>query len=42
LTAHIEEGFQQAKRGELTDGAEARREIQAMKDGWHRERAPKR
>jgi Arc/MetJ-type ribon-helix-helix transcriptional regulator len=42
LTAHIEEGFQQAKRGELTDGAQARREIQAMKDGWHRERAPKR
>ena len=32
LSAHIEEGFQQAERGELIDGAQARREIQAMKD----------
>src|ERR1035438_2674127 len=32
LTAHIEEGFLQAERGELIDGAQARREIQAMKD----------
>jgi len=41
LTAHIEEGFLQAERGELIDGAQARREIQAMKDTWHQERAPK-
>ena len=41
LTAHIEEGFLQADRGELIDGAQARREIQAMKDTWHQERAPK-
>ena len=34
LSAHIEEGYQQAKRGELIDGAQARREIQAMKDDW--------
>lgn len=34
LSAHIEEGFLQAERGELIDGAQARREIQAMKDGW--------
>jgi Arc/MetJ-type ribon-helix-helix transcriptional regulator len=34
LTAHIEEGFQQAERGQLIDGAQARREIQAMKDDW--------
>jgi putative addiction module CopG family antidote len=41
LTAHIDEGFLQAERGELIDGAQARREIQGMKDSWHRERAPK-
>ncbi len=41
LTAHIEEGFLQAERGEMIDGAQARREIQAMKDNWHQERAPK-
>lgn len=41
LTAHIEEGFLQAERGELIDGAQARREIQTMKDNWHQERASK-
>jgi Arc/MetJ-type ribon-helix-helix transcriptional regulator len=34
LSAHIEEGYLQADRGELIDGAQARREIQAMKDDW--------
>jgi hypothetical protein len=34
LSAHIEEGYLQAERGELIDGAQARREIQAMKDHW--------
>ncbi len=34
LSAHIEEGYQQADRGELIDGAHVRREIQAMKDDW--------
>jgi Arc/MetJ-type ribon-helix-helix transcriptional regulator len=34
LTAHIEEGYLQAVRGEVIDGAQARREIQAMKDHW--------
>ena len=34
LLAHIEEGYLQAERGELIDGAQARREIQAMKDDW--------
>jgi hypothetical protein len=34
LAAHIEEGYLQAERGELIDGAQARREIQAMKDDW--------
>jgi Arc/MetJ-type ribon-helix-helix transcriptional regulator len=32
LCAHIEEGYLQAERGELMEGAQARREIQAMKD----------
>jgi Arc/MetJ-type ribon-helix-helix transcriptional regulator len=34
LSAHIEEGYLQAERGELIDGPQARREIQEMKDGW--------
>jgi predicted transcriptional regulator len=40
--AHIEEGFLQAKRGDLIDGTQARREIQGMKDTWLQERSPKR
>jgi antitoxin ParD1/3/4 len=40
LSAHIEEGYQQAQRGELIDGAQARREIQAMKDNWREGRPP--
>jgi hypothetical protein len=42
LSSHVEEGYRQALRGELTDGDEARREIQAMKDNWLEERARKR
>ncbi|MFZ1167966.1 MAG: hypothetical protein WAO04_12305 [Candidatus Sulfotelmatobacter sp.] len=42
LTAHIEEGFLQAERGELVDGAQARHEIQVMKENWRQERASKR
>jgi antitoxin ParD1/3/4 len=34
LSAQIEQGYQQAQRGELIDGAQASREIQAMKDDW--------
>ena len=34
LSAHIEEGFQQAERGDLIDGPRTRRDIQAMKDDW--------
>jgi putative addiction module CopG family antidote len=34
LSAHIEEGYQQAERGELIDSARARRNIQLMKDSW--------
>ena len=42
LSAHIEEGYQQAERGELIDGAQARREIQVMKEKWREGRSPKR
>jgi Arc/MetJ-type ribon-helix-helix transcriptional regulator len=41
LSAHIEEGFLQAERGELTDGAQARLEIANMKENWHHGRSPK-
>jgi antitoxin component HigA of HigAB toxin-antitoxin module len=37
LSFHIEEGYLQAERGELIDGEQARREIQAMKDNWLQE-----
>jgi Arc/MetJ-type ribon-helix-helix transcriptional regulator len=37
LSGHIEEGFLQAERGDLIDGAQARDEIQAMKDDWRAE-----
>jgi len=40
LSAHIEQGYLQAERGELIDGAEARREIQTMKDNWRQKRSP--
>ena len=42
LSAHIEEGFLQAERGELIDGEQARREIHQMKDNWRQNRASKR
>lgn len=42
LSAHIEEGFQQAARGELIDGDQARHEVQAMKDNWRQGHSPKR
>lgn len=39
LSAHIEEGYLQAERGELIDGDQARRDIQAMKESWREERS---
>jgi len=42
LTAHLEEGYLEAQRGELIEGAQASREIQSMKDVWREERSPKR
>lgn len=41
LSSHIEKGFLQAERGELTDAAQAGLDIAAMKDDWHRGRLPK-
>jgi Arc/MetJ-type ribon-helix-helix transcriptional regulator len=41
LSAHIEEGYLQAERGELVDGAQAQRDIQEMKHKWHHERSSK-
>ncbi|HEX4136236.1 MAG TPA: hypothetical protein VHY84_16600 [Bryobacteraceae bacterium] len=40
--SHIEQGFLQAARGDLTDGAQAREEIQLLKDNWRDERSPAR
>jgi antitoxin ParD1/3/4 len=42
LSAHIEEGYQQAERGDLIDGAQARQEIQAIKEKWREGRSPAR
>ena len=42
LSSHIEEGYLQAERGELIDGTQARRELQAMKHDWQQERSLKR
>ena len=42
LSAHIEEGYQQAERGELIDGAQVRREIQGMKEKWREGPSPAR
>ncbi len=42
LAVHIEEGYLQAERGDLIEGAQARREIQSMKDAWRDERSTSR
>jgi hypothetical protein len=42
LSAHIEEGYLQSERGELIDGAQARREIQDLKESWRQEHTRKR
>jgi hypothetical protein len=42
LSSHIEEGYLQAVRGELIDGAQARREIQGMKEKRTQEHARER
>ena len=40
FSSHIEEGYQQAERGELLDGEQAQRDIQAMKENWYKMRSP--
>ena len=40
--SHIEDGFLQAERGELINGAQARQEMQGMKNNWRQEHSPKR
>ena len=42
LSAHIEDGYRQAERGKVIDGAQARREVQAMKEKWREGRSPAR
>jgi len=42
LSAHIEEGYQQAERGQFIDGDQARRDIGAMKEKWREGRSPAR
>ena len=42
VSAHVEQGYLQAERGEIIDGDLARREIQAMKDTWFQEHPNKR
>ncbi len=41
LSAHLEEGYLQAERGELIEAVQARREIHSMKDAWRAERSAK-
>jgi len=41
LSAHIEEGYRQAERGELIDSEQARRDIDAMKEKWREDRSPR-
>jgi Arc/MetJ-type ribon-helix-helix transcriptional regulator len=42
LSAHIEEGYRQAERGQLIDGRQVRRDIEAMKQKWREEHSPAR
>jgi Arc/MetJ-type ribon-helix-helix transcriptional regulator len=39
FSAHIEEGYLQADRGELIEGDQARLDIQSMKTAWRQDRA---
>jgi len=39
LSAHIEEGYQQAIRGELIEATEVRRDLETMKEKWRESRS---
>jgi Arc/MetJ-type ribon-helix-helix transcriptional regulator len=41
LSAHIEEGYLQAECGELSDSAQVRLDLQAMKEKWRKGRSPR-
>jgi putative addiction module CopG family antidote len=41
LSAHIEEGYLQAERGDLIEADQVLRDLQAMKAAWREERARK-
>jgi hypothetical protein len=36
VSDHVEEGFLQSERGELIDGEQVRRDLDAMKEMWRR------
>ena len=36
VSSHVEEGFLQSERGELIDGEQVRRDLDAMKEMWRR------
>lgn len=42
LSAHIEQGCEQAEGGQVIDGRQARREIARMKEKWRAGRLPRR
>lgn len=42
LSAHIEQGYLQGEHGELMEGAQARMEIQKMKERWRLEHPARR
>jgi Arc/MetJ-type ribon-helix-helix transcriptional regulator len=42
LSGHIEQGYLQAERGELINGAQVRREVETLKDNWRQKRSRQR
>jgi Arc/MetJ-type ribon-helix-helix transcriptional regulator len=41
LSAHIEEGYLQAERGELSDSGQVRLDLQTMKEKWREGHSPR-
>jgi putative addiction module CopG family antidote len=42
LSSHIEEGYLEAERGELSTAEQVRYEVRAMKENWREGRSPQR
>jgi antitoxin ParD1/3/4 len=40
IAARIQEGWEEAQRGELTDGEDVRAEMQQFKEDWKKQRRP--